>query len=133
MLCFNNECPMCDHCLRYQVGVQECQQRLWGRAVYPSALKDGKCSFYRKAEEVKLAYGFHSLYKNVPKHERSLMRNIITDYVGSVGSYYRYHNGEHMLAPCQQQTILGFFAERGYDQGIAFDHYLSTYNYELRD
>ncbi|MBO7115814.1 MAG: hypothetical protein J6V87_02055 [Prevotella sp.] len=130
MLCFNGECAMRENCLRFQAGIQASRQWDWGTAVFPSALKDGQCPYYRKVEEVQLAYGFHGLYINVPRYERSMMRKMVTDYIGSVGGYYRYHYGERLLTPKQQQTILRFFTSRGYGEGIFFDHYETAYNFE---
>ena len=129
MLCFHNECPMRETCLRYQAGIQASQQWDRGETVFPSALKDGKCRFYRKIEEMRLAHGFGGLYHDVPWYERSKMRQWVTDYIGSVGSYYRYHKGERLLTPQQQQGILDYFTQKGYADGASFDHYVTDYNF----
>jgi hypothetical protein len=43
--------------------------------------------------------------------------------LGSHTSYYRYHRGEKLLTPEQQQWILDLFAQYGYTNELHFDSY----------
>ena len=56
--CFNAQCPMKDQCLRYQTAQALPESYEMGEAVFPGALKNGKCRFFRKDEKVVLATGF---------------------------------------------------------------------------
>ena len=50
--CFNAQCPMKDQCLRFQTALALPDSYEWGEAVFPGALKNGKCRFFRKDEKV---------------------------------------------------------------------------------
>ena len=128
LMCFNSDCAMRNECLRYAVGQQIAQKRKWGLTVFPTVLHDEQCEYFQKNEQVKLAYGFHQLYTNIPRHLRSSLRNDITRYLGSVGSYYRYDKGERKLSPEQQRDIKGFIAEYGIAEEYPFDHYEIGFN-----
>ena len=56
--CFNAQCPMKDQCLRFQTALALPDSYEWGEAVFPGALKNGKCRFFRKDEKVLLATGY---------------------------------------------------------------------------
>jgi hypothetical protein len=128
LMCFNDDCAMHKECLRYAVGQQIAQKRNWGLTVFPTALHDGQCEYFQKNEQVVLAYGFHQLYANIPRHLRSSLRHDITRYLGSVGSYYRYDKGERKLSPEQQRDIEGLIAAYGTPEEHPFDYYETGFN-----
>lgn len=118
--CFNANCPMHDTCLRYQTGQQLPDEFTWGYAVFPPALKDGKCSFFRKDEKVVMATGFV-----VPGNRRMSdmfvnMRHRLTKYLGGNGTYYLYRNGKKWLSPKQQEDIRQLFRAAGYQEDVVF-------------
>lgn len=128
LMCFNHECTTCGECLRYAVGQQVAQKRKWGLTVFPSAIQEGKCEYFQKNGPVQLAYGFSKVYADIPKHLRSSLRQDITGYLGSVGTYYRYDKGERKLSPEQQEVIMGYIAEYGGKQKRPFAHYETGYD-----
>ena len=128
-LCFNNQCSRHESCMHFVAGQHVTEKRTIGYAVYPSALKNGDCCFFREACEAQLAWGFKLLYQPLPKHLRAEARNSITWYLGSVGTYYRYQNGERKLTSEQQQYIKDLLHEYGYDGEPQFEHYEPSYNF----
>ncbi len=128
-LCFHDKCPMHATCLRYVAGQHVTPKHTLGYAVYPTALKDGKCRFYREAREVSLAWGFKLLYKDIPHHLRSAARWDVTNYLGSVGTYYRYNSGERKLSVEQQEDILNMLSDYCDREKLRFEHYDPSYNF----
>ena len=69
------------------------------------------------------AWGFNSLFEDVKHADYTPLRETIKNYLGSHTSYYRYHRGEKLLTPEQQQWILDLFAQYGYTNELHFDSY----------
>ncbi len=128
LVCFNKTCPQCGNCLRYAVGAEASKTRSYGLTVYPSAVNNEQCKFFRSTEKVKLAWGMNRLRGNVPIHLRSMVRRRITHYLGSVGTFYRYNDGTRKLSPKQQKDIERILAGIGYPMERPFDHYIESYD-----
>jgi len=127
--CFNGDCKKCGECLRYQTGLEIPADCVSGQAVFPTALKDGQCTFFRKDEKVTLATGFL-----VPSHpmmnEMYLrMRHQLTRYLGGNGTYYLYRNGKKWLSPKQQADIRDIFLKAGYHGEVVFGMTKETYDF----
>jgi len=129
IVCFNKTCPQCGNCLRYAVGAETSKTRSYGMTVYPSAVNNGECRFFRSTEKVELAWGMNSLRSKVPNHLRSTVRRRITNYLGSVGTYYRYNNGTRKLSPKQQKDIEKILANIGCPIERPFDNYIESYDF----
>ena len=67
-------------CLRYQTAQALPESYEMGEAVFPGALKNGKCSFFRKDEKVVLATGF-LIDGNPLMNERFRARLLFPDYL----------------------------------------------------
>ena len=129
--CFNSQCSMKAECLRYQSALEIPDDRLWGSAVFPSALKDGYCQFFRKDEKVTLATGF-VVGGNPQMSERfKMMRHTLTNYLGGNGTYYLYRNGKKWLSPCQQEDIRRLFHSAGYTGEVIFSTYKESFDFSL--
>ena len=130
-LCFNESCPLRDRCLHYQAYLLKPAEKLGGAAVYPDAWKRGECVSFREAKQVQKAWGFSQLYKNVPRHQRAEARFCVRSYFsGGNGPYYRYHHGEKMLSPRQQEDIMEILAKFGSTDGLAFDNYVADWDFD---
>ena len=46
------------------------------------------------------------------------------------GPYYRYHSGENKLTPKQQADIMAILAKYGPTEGLAFDHYETSWDFD---
>ena len=59
-----------------------------------------------------------------------MARQCVQSYFSSgCGPYYRYHHGENMLSPSQQQDILNILAKFGTTDGLRFDHYVEDWDF----
>ena len=130
-VCQNADCPQSASCLRFVA----CQCMPPTVTVWPCVMsatpKDDACSYFIKNEKVRLARGFKNMYAHVTSRDDIYtMRRELTSYLGSVGTYYRCKSGERLLNPEQQQWILRFFSLHGYTEGLEFDEYIDSYNFE---
>ena len=46
------------------------------------------------------------------------------------GPYYRNHSGENKLTPKQQAEIMEILAQYGPTEGLAFDHYETSWDFD---
>ena len=129
LYCFNAQCPMHDHCLRFQSALEMPADQENGWAVYPNAIKNGQCRFYRKDKKVTLATGF--VVKDNPRATNMFieMRHKITDYLGGNGTYYLYRNGKKWLSPQQQEDIRRIFSNAGYTDEVVFGQTKEEYDF----
>ena len=74
-----------------------------------------------------LAWGFTHLYDNVRVRDYRFVRQAVTRYLSSTGTYYRYHHGERLLTPEQQRDIQHIFSSFGYDEPCSYD-FLMAWN-----
>jgi len=127
--CFNSICPRCNECLRYQTGLEIPNDLEWGSAVFPTAVKDGKCTFFRQDEKVKLATGFIVADNPAMNDAFIRMRLTITRYLGGQGTYYLYRNGKKWLSPSQQADIQALFRKVGYKEEVVYGKYKVAYDF----
>ena len=129
-LCFNHECTNKDCCMHYQASLLLPEGCHHGPAVYPTAWQDGECKCFREKRLVQKAWGFTTLYDNVPHYRHAEARQRVSSYFsGGNGPYYRYHHGENLLSPRQQADILNIVAQYGSIEGIGFDHYVEDWDF----
>ena len=130
-LCFNNECTEKERCMHYQARLLRAEDgRPYGNAIFPTAWQDGKCKCFREKRLVRKAWGFQHLYDNVPQRDKAEARHCVRSFFsGGCGPYYRYHHGENLLSPEQQDKIMKIIAKFGSTDGIRFDHYVEEWDF----
>lgn len=129
-ICSLNDCADADKCLRYRAfQVLPPTVAEWP-CVMRSAQSGGTCSYFASSEKVRLARGFEQMMASLQSRDARLeIRQALTNYLGSKGTYYRYKHGERLLSCEQQQWIRQLFATYGYDHGLEFDAYITTYQF----
>lgn len=128
-VCFVANCPLADSCLNHLAGLHLPDDLTIGPAIYPTALRDGKCGHYKKIRKIQAAWGFDTLFTDVKQRDAAPLRSAIKNYLGGNGTYYRYHNGERLLTPEQQEHILALFRQCGYSENLHFDGYREVYDF----
>lgn len=126
--CFNHECPLHDECLRFLSALELPANKVWGNAVFPTALVDGECRFFRRNEKVLLATGFVLPDNPVMSAVFVKMRRKLTKYLGGNGTYYLYRNGEKWLRPKHQLGIEKILRQGGYEGEISYAQYREDYD-----
>ena len=124
-VCFNNDCPLKEQCLRYQAAITVPDGVCYGMSVWPQAYKNGQCRMFAEIKTVTMAWGFSQLYKDLRHEDYKEIRTRMEDHFGRAGNYYRYNRGEKLLTPADQQWIQQLFARYGYTADVVFDHYES--------
>ncbi len=128
-LCFNQSCPLHEHCLRYQAGVLAPPDLTVTRCVTPRVLTGERCKVYASMEPVKMARGFSTIYQNVLKRDYTSLRKFMTSLLSGKRYYYEYKRGERSLSPEQQSDIRQLFGSFGYKDSVRFDSYEETLNF----
>ena len=127
--CFNAQCPMKDQCLRFQTALALPESFEMGEAVFPGALKNGKCRFFRKDEKVLMATGFLIKDNTQMSEQFRAMRLPLTRYLGGNGTYYLYRNGKKWLTPQQQAYIRALFRRAVYKEEVVFGETRVDYDF----
>lgn len=120
--CFQAECPMAEQCIHFYAGQHIGNVRI-GSTVFPAARANGTCGYYKLKRTIHGAWGFRALFDEAKAKDASSLRRQIKDYLGGNGTYYRYHKGERLLTPGQQEWIISLFKRYGYSANLVFDGY----------
>ena len=75
------------------------------------------------------AYGFNTMLNDLKRKDEELLRGMITDYLGSNTTYYKFNRGEKLLTPEQQEWILALFRKYGYTGEKEFEGYRYIYDF----
>lgn len=128
-LCFNEHCPKHDDCIRFFAGQHLPATVMSGAAIYPNAISGDICPYYKKTRVIHGAWGFRNLYKGVELKDLQVIRPKVINYLGGPAAFYGYTHGDRLLTPEQQETIRGFFLERGYTKELVFEGYTLIYDF----
>ena len=120
--CFTEPCPMKDKCILYLSALYDKDKKDRGEAIFPNALKDGKCKYFAPLRVVKMAWGFDKLFAEIKVKDAPALRAKMREYLGSKGQYYRYKLGKLKLLPEQQEYIKQLFVSYGYHD-VEFEHF----------
>ena len=130
-ICFLEDCPVKEKCLRYMLADQQTKKCDFGPAIFPTIKRNEKgCKMYVTSEPVLMAWGFETLFSEVKNRDIKVLRKFVKDCVGGHSNYYRYNNGQRLLTPELQTQIIGKFKEYGYLDNLIFDHYAYVYDFD---
>ena len=127
--CFNSACPKAGECMHFMTGKNVPADVTLGNAIYPNACKNGECRFFKQIRMIRGAYGFNSMLNDLKRKDEELLRGMITDYLGSNTTYYKFNRGEKLLTPEQQEWILALFRKYGYTGEKEFEGYRYIYDF----
>ena len=130
-VCFLSECPVKEQCLRQLVAAHLPKSRDFGAAVFPTMDRDEQgCRLFAVGEPKHMAWGFNTIMLEVKSRDEQALRNSMKQYLGGHSNYYRYHNGERLLTPEQQEWIVNLFRRYGYTENLTFDHYAYVFDFD---
>ena len=110
-LCFQNDCPMCDTCLRYAVGKLTPASVTRHKTVLPTARREDGCRHYVEAKRVLIARGMTNLYKDLKRWEAEELRSRVKRCFSSRMQYYRHRKGIYPITPEMQANIARIFSD----------------------
>ena len=129
-VCFNEQCPHRQQCVRYAAGQATATRTNHGPCVYPNALEGDHCPMFRQLRLIRSAWGFRTLFADVQKKDYDDLRFEVIHHFRSESDFWRYNRGYYKLTPEQQQEILDIFRRFGYDpENRQFQHYEECFDF----
>jgi len=130
-VCYEEQCPLRDHCLRWQVGQHVPHTACAYTCVNPNyqGVATTECPMYRKDQKVRFAKGMKHLFNDdMPKRVKDAVK------FGVMGKsnrtyYYEYKNGSRLIPPALEEHIHNLFRENGWTEEVHFDSYVDDYNW----
>ena len=130
-VCFAEQCPLKEQCLRYLVGQQMPDTRSFYHCVNPRYQDVGteRCSLFRSSKKVKFAKGMmHIFNADMPRRVEPFVRQrLIGKHCRTY--YYEYRNGTRLISPAIQEEVRSLFREAGWKEEVNFDGYVEDYEW----
>jgi hypothetical protein len=126
-VCFQNDCPMAQQCLRYHAAQLLPADQKTHNTVLQTARNDESCQLYVADQPVKVAYGMTKLFSGLKPWVASDLRHQVEVVFGSLAQYYRYRGGRYPISPKQQALIADIFARNGLPTTLNFDRIEEKY------
>ncbi len=130
-VCFANQCPQHELCLRWTVGqlmpsdVKDCQ------CVNPhfEEVATAHCPMFRPAEKTLWAKGMTRLFTDdMPqKVETGIRKELMKRYNRTY--FFEYRNGTRLIPPAMQEEIRAVCRQYGWKADVQFDEYLENYGW----
>lgn len=123
-VCFNGECPLHEHCLRWQAGCYVPEHPYSIRCFNPRYEQAGTehCPGYRSDQPQRVPYGMTRMYDDMPRVLEVTIKKRLIDAFSRV-MYYRYRRGERPITPDIAQKISSVCRECGWTAPVVFDRY----------
>lgn len=120
-ICFQNECPLSDRCLRHAVAKLAPPTLTHHVAVLPTARQGDQCSLFATAEPVRMARGMKGILKGLTSRQATDLRHGLYAIFGSCPHFYRYRAGRYPITPEQQARVAALFRKHGIEGEPHYD------------
>ncbi|MBQ6747201.1 MAG: hypothetical protein IJR07_09195 [Bacteroidaceae bacterium] len=123
IVCWNNNCPLKDNCLRYLGSTHVLKDR-----IVPSVNlnlvrpETGTCQMQRPVRKVRVAWGLKHIYDNLTARKKDAIYSQIHYGIGNT-TYYHYYNERKPMSPEVQQYIRNVFAQHDIMEPVEFRRY----------
>ena len=129
LCCFNDSCPLHDHCLRWEAGQYYDSDLHVATCISPryQAAVDGHCDQYRNDQRVTMPVGMMTrFYHDMPAHTaKAIKRRLIAHTCRA--TYYKYHRGDRPITPDYLAVIQRICREEGWQRPLMFDAEVTDY------
>lgn len=130
-LCFESGCASAEHCLR-RLAARDLSRKPMSVSVANPLLTDtkgeGACPFFRKAEMVRIAYGFKKAMGKVESGKVAGARAAIMAMT-SRRNYYHLFSGDRPISPDVQKSIEHVLQSYGLTAPVEFDRFEWRYRW----
>lgn len=131
MVCFAEQCPQHEQCLRWKVG--QVMPDTVGRytCVNPHHKEAGtaQCQEYRPAEKLRMAKGMtHIFNDDMPRRVEPAVRKELNKLFCRT-YFYEYRSGKRLIPPALQEEICEIFRNAGWDGEVCFDGFVDDYEW----
>lgn len=121
-LCFLTDCPQAGDCLRHRAATLAPATLTRAVCVTPQARRDGPCRHFSSCGLRPRARGFQRGFLRLKSRDaRYELRQELTRFFGSTGSFYRYRQGRRMLDEMQRRHVVECFGRYGLGADDVFD------------
>ena len=130
-VCYTDQCPLHNQCLRWLVGQHVPQTASTYRCVNPhfEGVATADCPMYRNDQKVRFAKGMMNIFSNdMPKRVEPAVRQGIIGLTNRT-YYFEYRNGSRLIPPALQQAIRDLFRTNGWTEEVKFDGYVEDYDW----
>lgn len=131
-LCFKAECTSAGECLR-ALAARDVKrtppQLLTVNPLLADAAGAQACPFFRRAERVRVAYGFSVALAQVPAGRVRSVRAAICELVCQ-RNYYHLLRGEKAMMPEMQNKVAAILVANGAPAPVEFDRYDWIYDWQ---
>lgn len=126
-ICFQDDCPLCDRCLRHAVAQLAPAGLTHHATVMPAAREGDSCRLFVTAEPVRMGRGMKGILTGIPSGLAMSIRQGLYAIFGSCPHFYRYRAGRYLVTPNQQARIVALFRKHGITTEPHYDE--TTYTY----
>lgn len=130
-VCFNEQCPLHEQCLRWQVGQQMPRDEKECQCVNPhfEGVATEQCPMFRSDEKVRWAKGMTNIFTDdMPKKvEKAVRQALETRYNRTY--FFEYRNGTRLIPPAMQEEIRNLFRQNGWTEEVQFDDFVDAYQW----
>ena len=130
-VCYAEQCPLRQQCLRWQVGQHVPNSDSTYRCVNPhfEGVSTTGCSMYRDDQKVRFAKGMtHIFTSDMPKRTEPAVRYGVICLTNRT-YYFEYRKGDRLIPPTLQDNIRALFCENGWTADVQFDDYVEDYDW----
>ncbi len=128
--CFRSECSRSQQCLRHMAATHSAAGDSYLTIVNPAQLPEdaSTCSFYRKIQKTRVAWGVKHLFDKMTCHQTySIKQTLISQYGRT--HYYRIYRKERYLEVWEQDYIRRLFQRFGIQEEPAYEYYTEVYKW----
>ena len=130
-VCFAEQCPRKEYCLRYLVGLQMPYTKSTYHCVnlrYQNVATE-QCPLFRNSEKVKFAKGMKNIFNaDMPRRVEPFVRQrLIGKHCRTY--YFEYRRGARLMPPAVQEEVRSLFREAGWNEEVHFDGYVEDYDW----
>ena len=126
--CYNEQCRQAENCLRRMAALYDTADypfiTILNPVRFPKA--DGNCSYFQKAEKVRIAWGVKGLLDKIPYEDAVSIKQQLIGHFGKT-KYYRFYREERYLTPKEQAYIRQVFCNKGITEEPPFTRYTDEY------
>ena len=126
-ICFQNDCPMKNTCLRYAIARLAPADITHHVTVLPAARQDDHCTLFATKEPVQIAHGMKALLPRAAHGELRKLHQGLYAIFGSTSRYYLFREGKYPITPQQQQRITALFRQHGITSEPHYDSVTTEY------
>jgi len=131
MVCFVNDCPLHEDCLRWKTGRYVSPTQIVCNCVNPHYEDVGTdtCPMYRKGKMVTMAKGMKNIFTDdMPRGLVSFIRATLIEHWHRT-YYFECRNGSRLITPSMQEHVRQLFRKQGWEKEIHFDEYVEAYEW----